>query len=187
MPQPRAIVQLHTLLHPMSRTCPHIGRLTTPLRTHRWPHRHARQIVRIAAQNGKHAVQNELRPASIPGGAPVGTAPSTAKQAVETGLQLFGSGQPEAALRSFQQAMQLSPDEDEARAALYNAACAHTKLKQWDSAVECAMKAINDYDLKLVVALRVRCYIDLFVAGYALDTAHLTLRTVCVHHAHAGR
>lgn len=51
--------------------------------------------------------------------------------------------------------MQLSPDEDEARAALYNAACCHTKLKQWDSAVECAMKAINDYDLKLVVALRV--------------------------------
>lgn len=80
---------------------------------------------------------------------------STAKEAVETGLEIFEGGQTEAALVLFQKALTLKPNEDEARAALYNAACCHTKLKQWQPAVECAMKAINEYDLKLVVALRV--------------------------------
>ncbi len=80
---------------------------------------------------------------------------SSAKEAVETGLEVFAGGQTQAALQLFQKALTLSPNEDEARAALYNAACCHTKLKQWQPAVDCAMRAINDYDLKLVVALRV--------------------------------
>lgn len=82
------------------------------------------------------------------------TAAATAKQAVELGLQRFEAGDAQAALDLFLRAQQLRPNDDELRAALYNAACAFTKLKRWSEATDAVMKAVNQYDLKLAVALR---------------------------------
>ena len=81
------------------------------------------------------------------------SAPTTAKEAVERGLEVFKSGNPEVALQLFLQAQQLQPDADEARAACYNAACAQARLKQWQAAVDSITRAVNDHDLKLTVAL----------------------------------
>lgn len=78
---------------------------------------------------------------------------STAKEAVERGLAAFEAGDPAAALQLFLRAQQLQPDGDEARAAAYNAACAHTRLRQWQPAVDAIKRAVNEYDLKLTVAL----------------------------------
>ncbi len=48
-------------------------------------------------------------------------APSTAKEAVERGLEVFAAGDTEGALALFLRAQQLSPNADEACAACYNA------------------------------------------------------------------
>jgi hypothetical protein len=85
-----------------------------------------------------------------------GEVPSSAKDAVEAGDRLFKNKDYEEALALYEKALQLSPNDDEARAAHYNAACAHTKLKQWPQAADSARAAINDYNLKLQVALEVR-------------------------------
>lgn len=77
----------------------------------------------------------------------------SAKEAVELGLEAFQTGDAQAALALFVRAQQLSPDEDEARAACYNAACAQTRLRQWEAAVDSIRRAVNDYNLKLSVAL----------------------------------
>jgi tetratricopeptide (TPR) repeat protein len=79
----------------------------------------------------------------------------TATEAVEKGLVLFEKGEINAALSAFQLAITLSPTEDEACAALYNSACCYTKLKQWQPAVDSVTSAVNDYNLKLDVALKV--------------------------------
>lgn len=50
--------------------------------------------------------------------------------------------------------MKLDPSDDEARAALYNSACCYTKLKRWQLAVDATVSAVNDYDLKLSVAVK---------------------------------
>ncbi|KAI7840112.1 hypothetical protein COHA_006153 [Chlorella ohadii] len=81
-------------------------------------------------------------------------APSTAKEAVERGLEVFAAGDTEGALALFLRAQQLSPNADEACAACYNAACAQTRLRQWDAAVASLTSAVNDYGLKLSVALK---------------------------------
>ncbi|KAL4422500.1 hypothetical protein ABPG75_008697 [Micractinium tetrahymenae] len=91
--------------------------------------------------------------------APSSSAPSaaearTAKEAVERGLEAFQAGDAEAALALFLRAQQLSPNADEARAACYNAACAQARLRQWQAAVDSLTRAVNDYDLKLTVALK---------------------------------
>ncbi len=52
-------------------------------------------------------------------------------------------------------AMEMRPNDDEARAALYNMGCALAKQKQWDKATDCIMQAVNNYSLKLSVALKV--------------------------------
>lgn len=77
----------------------------------------------------------------------------SAKEAVERGLEEFNAGNTETALALCVRAQQLSPDADEARAACYNAACAQTRLRQWAPAVDSIMRAVNDHDLKLSVAL----------------------------------
>lgn len=77
-----------------------------------------------------------------------------AKEAIETGLEEFEAKRYAEALALFETAMDLSPNEDEARAALYNAACAHAKLQQWQQSAESVVRAVNEYNLKLVVALR---------------------------------
>lgn len=83
--------------------------------------------------------------------------PTSAKQAVEEGLAAFNDQKDYAeALRLFQAAMELRPTEQEAIAALYNAGCAHAKRKEWREASQSILKAVNEYNLKLSVALQVR-------------------------------
>ena len=86
-------------------------------------------------------------------------AKDSAKGSVERGLQLFSDGNYRDALQYFESAMQAGPSDDEARAALYNSACAHAKLKQWQPATDAVRKAVNDYQLRLTVAIKVCiCY-----------------------------
>ena len=49
----------------------------------------------------------------------------------------------------------MRPDNDEARAAHYNAACCYTALGQWEEAAENLVAAVNEYDLKFSVAIKV--------------------------------
>ncbi|WPT16545.1 Protein LOW PSII ACCUMULATION 1 [Picochlorum sp. SENEW3] len=79
---------------------------------------------------------------------------SQAELVVEKGLELFGEGQADKALQEFLRAQTLNPTEDEMRAAVYNSACAYVKLKRWQDASETLQRAINDYDVKLSVALK---------------------------------
>lgn len=73
---------------------------------------------------------------------------------MERGLEAFQAGDAERALALFMRAQQLNPNDDEARAACYNAACAQTRLRQWQAAVDSLTRAVNEYDLKLTVALK---------------------------------
>jgi len=58
------------------------------------------------------------------------------------------------AVRLYKLAMEMKPNDDEARAALYNMGCAQAKMKQWQPATDNILSAINDYGLKLSVALK---------------------------------
>ncbi|KIY95615.1 hypothetical protein MNEG_12345, partial [Monoraphidium neglectum] len=81
--------------------------------------------------------------------------PTSAKQAVEEGLEAFNERKDYAeALRLFNAAMGLKPTNEEASAALYNAGCAHAKQKEWQKASDAILRAVNDYNLKLSVALQ---------------------------------
>jgi len=80
--------------------------------------------------------------------------PPTATACVETGLKQFEQGDAQGALKLFQRALELNPNDDEARAALYNSACAFSKLKRWDEAANAVISAVNDRNLKLAVALQ---------------------------------
>lgn len=80
-----------------------------------------------------------------------------AESLVEQGLELFqnGAGNAEKALSLFVEASKVpNATDDELRAAIYNSACAYVKLKRWKEACSQIEKAINDYDVRLVVALR---------------------------------
>jgi len=85
---------------------------------------------------------------------------SKAESLVEQGLESFNNGTGDAkdaenALSLFVEASKV-PDatDDELRAAIYNSACAYVKLKRWKEACSQIERAINEYDVKLVVALR---------------------------------
>ena len=82
--------------------------------------------------------------------------PASAREAVQGGQQAFDRAEYDEALRLFSAAMTLKPNDDEARAALYNAACAKVKLKDWQGAADDVSRAVNDYRLKLDVAVKVR-------------------------------
>lgn len=82
--------------------------------------------------------------------------PNSASEAVQKGQQAFDRAEYGEALQLFSRAMSLSPNDDEARAALYNGACAKAKLKQWQGAADDVTRAVNDYKLKLDVAVKVR-------------------------------
>ena len=84
-------------------------------------------------------------------------AAKSAKAAVEQGLEAFSKGDSTEALALFQQSLGLNPNQDEARAALYNSACCLTKEKQWQPAADAIAKACNEYGLKYTVALKVQC------------------------------
>lgn len=81
--------------------------------------------------------------------------PRSATEAVEKGQQAFDRAEYEEALQLFSRAMALRPNEDEARAALYNGSCAKVKLKDWQGAADDVLRAVNDYKLKLEVAVKV--------------------------------
>lgn len=81
---------------------------------------------------------------------------ATAKDAVEEGLEEFHQKRDAAAALSlFQRALQLSPTEEEARAAAYNSACAYAKLKDWKQAADAVILAVNTYGERLSTALNV--------------------------------
>lgn len=54
-----------------------------------------------------------------------------------------------------QAALELRPNPDEARAAHYNSACCLTRLGRFEEAADSVITAVNDYDLKFIVALKV--------------------------------
>lgn len=83
--------------------------------------------------------------------------PSSAKDAVERGLAAFKDSKDyDEAERLFQAAMDLNPSSQEGVAALYNLGCAYAKQQKWQQAADAIGRAVNEYDLKLSVALQVR-------------------------------
>lgn len=80
--------------------------------------------------------------------------PDRAEDAVNKGLEVFAAGDAQAALALFQAALKKPLTDDEARAAHYNSACAQVKLARWEDAAQSVRRAVDDYDLKLSVALR---------------------------------
>lgn len=114
----------------------------------------AQRIHRAAAAAPRPASRRCVRVLAAQTVKPV---PTTAKQAVEDGLAAFNErGDYAEALRLFKAAMDLKPTDEEAIAALYNAGCAHAKRKEWREATDAILKAVNDYKLKISVALQVR-------------------------------
>ncbi|KAJ9527361.1 hypothetical protein QJQ45_025630 [Haematococcus lacustris] len=81
--------------------------------------------------------------------------PKDARDAIETALRIHKEQKDyDEAARLYTVAMEMKPTDDEARAALYNMGCVLVKQKQWAPAAACVVKAINDYGLKLSVALQ---------------------------------
>ena len=80
----------------------------------------------------------------------------TAADAVNNGLACFERRRYKDAVDNFTQAITAfgTPTEDECRAALYNRACAHVKLGQYDEAKADVARACNDYSLKFSVVLK---------------------------------
>lgn len=82
--------------------------------------------------------------------------PSTAKAAVEEGLQQFNERKDYSeAVRLFKAALDLKPNSEEAAAALFNMGCAYARMRKFKDAAEAIGTAINDHNLKLRVALQV--------------------------------
>lgn len=115
--------------------------------------------------------------------------PTTARLAVEQGLEAFRAQDYERAASLFAAALELKPlASEEAAAALYNRACALAKLKRWQPAADCLQRAVNDHGLKLSVAASdadfaefrdTREWIDLLqgVRGGLSREAKISLRT----------
>jgi len=89
------------------------------------------------------------------GGAGPPAAPRTAREAVERGTAILSSGTwagaPGEALELFELATQMDPSEDEARAALYNMACALSRLGRFRDAQEPLLMAVNELGVKYSV------------------------------------
>lgn len=116
------------------------------------------------------------------------TQPTTARAAVEQGLEAFRAQQYERAAALFSTALDLRPASEEAAAALYNQACAYAKLRRWQDASDSLERAVNDHGLKLSVAATdpdfgdfrdTREWIDLLqrVRGGLSREAKISLRT----------
>ncbi|GLC51467.1 hypothetical protein PLESTB_000505700 [Pleodorina starrii] len=81
--------------------------------------------------------------------------PTSARDAIETATRVFKEQKDvDEAVRLYRLSLDMKPNEDEARAALYNLGCALAKQKKWAEASESIVRAINDYKLKLAVALK---------------------------------
>jgi len=131
----------HAIMQRISRpkVAPTITRLPiiqSSLRTHRTWLKKERVVLRRSTASGT-------------------SSPTSSRGAVEEGLKLFQKKSYAKAVEHFNTALELNPTDDEAMAALYNLGCAYTKQKQWKLASESIIRAINDYKLKLSVALKV--------------------------------
>ncbi|KXZ41224.1 hypothetical protein GPECTOR_636g744 [Gonium pectorale] len=81
--------------------------------------------------------------------------PTSARDAIEVGTRVFNEDKDvDEAIRLYRLGLAMNPNEDEARAALYNLGCALAKQKKWAEAADSIVIAINDYRLKLAVALK---------------------------------
>jgi tetratricopeptide (TPR) repeat protein len=121
----------------------------------RQSHRHKlRKLGPFQAQSRARRVRHNAKPGTSTD--PQTASPRTATEAVENGDLEFGNKDYAKALLLYQQAMQMGPNADEARAARYNAACAHVKLQQWEDAIACLESAVNEYNLKVMVIYKVR-------------------------------
>lgn len=65
--------------------------------------------------------------------------------------------------------------QDEARAALYNSACARARLRQWQEAADDVVRAVNEFGLKFEVAAKVRisCGIRKLFVPIVLKSEHV--------------
>ncbi len=82
--------------------------------------------------------------------------PTSARDAIETATRVFKEEKNyDEAVRLYRLSLEMKPNDDEARAALYNLGCALAKQKKWAEASASIVTAINDYKLKLSVALKV--------------------------------
>ena len=75
--------------------------------------------------------------------------------------------------------MDLNPTDDEAMAALYNLGCALSKDKQWKAAADAIVLAINDYRLRLAVALKVPAIINCLIVLQYRQTSVLLPKIPC--------
>lgn len=64
---------------------------------------------------------------------------------------MFERGEHEAATRAFTRALEMKPNEDEARAASYNRACGYVKMNMYDEAKDDLIAAVNVHNLKFKV------------------------------------
>lgn len=130
------------------------SRAYRPLNLQSRPQTLQRQSNRLARHVRSTRCSGTARPPSdsVSG---VQTMPGSASEAVLQGQQAFDKAEYPEALQLFSRAMTLRPNEDEARAALYNGACAKAKLKDWQGAADDVIRAVNDYKLKLEVAVKV--------------------------------
>lgn len=78
--------------------------------------------------------------------------PDSARDAVQGGLKVLQEKEVREALELFQLALQLNPDEEERRAAVYNSACCYAKLRRWKEAAAAVQAAVNENGLQLSVA-----------------------------------
>ena len=134
--------------HQRSLTCIHAGSARSKLRPVPPSQRQRNKAFLSPAKHCVHAVTNTEASGKH--------AAKSAKAAVEQGLEAFSKGNSTEALALFQQSLELNPNQDEARAALYNSACCLTKEKQWQAAADAIAKACNEYGLKYTVALKVQ-------------------------------
>jgi outer membrane protein assembly factor BamD (BamD/ComL family) len=103
--------------------------------------------------------------------------PTSATDAVETGTKRFEEEDYDDPLRLYNAAMEMRPNDDEARAATYNAACVHVKKKQWQKAVDNLKASVNDYGLKVKVVYEVR--------AWRRERKQQSLRTLVVASCHS--
>jgi TolA-binding protein len=83
--------------------------------------------------------------------------PASAQAAVEAGLFVFHDKKDYGeAVRLFKAALDMDPPSDVACAALFNLGCAYAKQRNFKEAAAAIGSAVNNYNLKLSVALKVR-------------------------------
>jgi tetratricopeptide (TPR) repeat protein len=111
--------------------------------------------------------------------------PKSAKEAVEAGLNEFQQRRDyDEAVRLFKAALDLKPSSEEAAAALFNLGCAYAKQRKFKDAADAIGTAINEHNLKLGVALKVRTpgpgYSTSCTCSLAAGAA-VTLHMACGH------